>query len=501
MTEHVGLRWRRWLAATVAMVVAGALAFVAVPGSTGTAPADAQGASSLQIRLVDDGGRTVKLTGWSKGGSGALTVDRDGPVVAPAFQIKARTRIAALSVRADGCGVGAADQPVTSRTGATITVPTGLSPGTCVVEFAGRDATGATVAEHRLDLTVRLGTTTPPAPQPQPPAPQPEPEPPAPQPPAPDPRPEPDPPAPDPQPQPEPQPEPPSPGPVDESYGRLVWTDDFSPGRENRWPNYQDTTAPQNRQVINDPTGAHDRVLRVSFAEGVVGPKGGTQFKSTFEPRAESATLVYSLRFGEGFEQVKGGKLPGFTGGPPGRSKEKTGGDQPDGTDGWSVRLGFRDSRTSPGSLALRTYSYLPPNQQNAGVQNDEYLFDAWGNKTFWSGQGQWGISHHFLDPDAPAAGQDLILQPGEWYRVAVQVNLNTHGRKDGSIKAWIQQPGESEARLAIHVPDLTFRNPGHGAEIDRIFFSTFFGGASASHAPVQDEHIDFADFALYIND
>lgn len=169
----------------------------------------------------------------------------------------------------------------------------------------------------------------------------------------------------------------------------------------------------------------------------------------------------------------------------------------PDGTDGWSVRLGFRPAKSNPDALALRTYSYLPPGQQNP-KQNNEYVFDAWGNKTFWSGKGKWGLSNHFLNPDNPEAGKDLEIQTGKWYTVSLQVNLNTPGKNDGSIRAFIKQPGRKTSQLAVDVPNLKFQNAGSNLPIDRVFFSTFFGGSSSAHKARREEHIDFDNFQVF---
>ena len=277
--------------------------------------------------------------------------------------------------------------------------------------------------------------------------------------------------------------------------GRSIWSDDFSGNWEREWPGFQDTTAPENRSVIADPSGQFDRVLRVSYGKGEVGPRGGTQFKSLIQPM-QSATLEYYLRFKEGFDPALGGKLPGFTGGLSTRRRENTGGNVPDGTDGWSVRLGFRSSKTDRNTMVLRTYSYLPPGQQDP-KQNNEYVFDAWGNKSFWSGKGKWGLSNHFLNPDRLGSGDDLAIKTGEWYKVSLRVDLNTPGQTDGSIKGFIQESGSRVSKLALHVPRLKFQNKGHSLPIDRIFFSTFFGGKSDAHKARRDEHIDFANFRL----
>ena len=288
-----------------------------------------------------------------------------------------------------------------------------------------------------------------------------------------------------------------TPGPVlPPTPPELLWNGGFGENWESTWPRFHDTTAPENRQVITDPAGELGNILRVSYGEGEVGPRGGTQFKSTFEPM-QSATLSYYIRFKEDFDPALGGKLPGFTGGLSDRTQESTGGHPADGTNSWSVRLGWRAYAPDPSQVILRAYSYFPPGQQDP-VQENAYVMDAWGNRSHMSRQGRWGTSTNFLDPENH---QDaLVIQTGEWYKVAVQVTLNTPGRKDGFIKGFIQQPGETDMRLAMHIPDLWFQDENSDLPIDRIFFSTFFGGNTAEHAPTRDEYIDFADFQLYEN-
>ena len=277
----------------------------------------------------------------------------------------------------------------------------------------------------------------------------------------------------------------------------LVWNGGFGENWQSTWPNFYDITAPENRQVLTDPSGELDNILRVSFGEEEVGPNGGSQFRGTFEPM-QSATLSYYVRFKDGFDPALGGKLPGVTGGLPDRQSENTGGNTADGTNGWSVRLGWRTYASDPSQVILRAYSYIPPGQQDP-VQENAYLMDAWGNRNHTSTEWRWGVSTSFLDPENH---QDaLVIQTGEWYKVAIQVTLNTPGRKDGFIKGFIQQPGETDMRLAMHIPDLWFRDETSDLPIDRVYFSTFFGGKSQEHAPRRDEYIDFADFQLYSHD
>lgn len=282
--------------------------------------------------------------------------------------------------------------------------------------------------------------------------------------------------------------------------GRLVWAEDFGSNWETSWPGYRDTSAPENRQLVKDSTGQFDDVLRVSYRDGGVGPSDGTQFKVFLDKPMQSATLEYYVRFKPGFLPVRGGKLPGFVGGgDPERKREFTGGRTPSGLQdsGWSSRLGFRPAESDPTKVILRGYTYLHKGQQDPR-QDDRYVVDAFGNEFRTARQWNFGTTTPFLDPDNLKS--ELIIETGEWYKVALQVQLNTPGQKNGFLKGFIQEPGSKQLQLAMHVPDLSFQKKGANLPIDRMFFSTFFGGSADSYRAQRSEYADFAGFKIYDN-
>ena len=81
--------------------------------------------------------------------------------------------------------------------------------------------------------------------------------------------------------------------------------------------------------------------LRIDYRIGEIGPeKNGAGWRFPIG-RRETAELSYTVRFGKDFDWVKGGKLPGFCGGP----ENVSGGRPADGTNGFSARLMWRSSR------------------------------------------------------------------------------------------------------------------------------------------------------------
>jgi hypothetical protein len=211
----------------------------------------------------------------------------------------------------------------------------------------------------------------------------------------------------------------------------------------------------ENFEVRTPEEGPFAKILRVYYPAGSASPSvsrrqgvaiGGGQFYATLNLPAQTALrLSYAVRFSEDFDFVKGGKLPGLYGGAG-----NSGGDIPDGTDGFSTRLMWR--RDGAGEL----YAYLPTSE-GYGTSID---------------RGAW------------------TFQPGVWHRIEQEVVLNHPDQANGRVRVWVDDT------LVINQSGLQFRTVD-GLKIDGLFFSTFFGGGDASWSTPKDVYADFADFSV----
>jgi hypothetical protein len=205
-------------------------------------------------------------------------------------------------------------------------------------------------------------------------------------------------------------------------------------------------------RLVEDPAAPGGRLLRTSYPEGSASrgvddaPDGGMQAYLELPDPADVVDLSYQVRFPEGFEFVKGGKLPGLYGGT-----ENSGGDIPDGTDGLSTRYMWRAGGEG------EVYAYLPTSEEHGTSL----------------GRGCWSF-----EPD------------GGWSTIRQRVQLNSPDAEDGRITVW------QDDRLVLDRGGLQFRTTDE-LRIEGLFFSTFFGGGDTSWASPTDQHIDFADFAL----
>jgi hypothetical protein len=206
-------------------------------------------------------------------------------------------------------------------------------------------------------------------------------------------------------------------------------------------------------EFVEDPSAPGGTLLRAFYPEGSAsrgtdGPDGGMQAYLQLPAQADVVDLAYQVRFPEGFDFVKGGKLPGLYGGT-----ENSGGDVPDGTDGFSTRYMWRADGEG------EVYAYLPASEEHGTSL----------------GRGCWTFT------------------PGDWSALRQRVQLNTPGDADGRITVW------QDDRLVLDKGGVSFRSTAD-LRIDGVFFSTFFGGGDASWASPMDQHIDFADFEVAEN-
>ncbi len=199
-------------------------------------------------------------------------------------------------------------------------------------------------------------------------------------------------------------------------------------------------------------------MLRVAYPKGSIDssaaaklgtPVGGAQAALPFSagPTSAPTTLQYYVRPQPGFQSIRGGKLPGLYGGD---TTVASGGHDPNGTNGWSARLMWRNDNNG------EVYAYLD-DTDGYGIQ---------------LGCGNW------------------TWQPGKWTKVQETVSLNTPGKSNGNITVYIN------GVLALEAVGLKFRTVS-SLQINGLFFSTFFGGHDKTWATPQAQHTDFAGFAM----
>ena len=171
----------------------------------------------------------------------------------------------------------------------------------------------------------------------------------------------------------------------------------------------------------------------------------------------EELTLKYDMKMKEGYEFVKGGKLPGLFGG----SVSCGGGANAAELGCFSTRLMWRRE----GDAEL--YLYAPYDQAEGFCDRPNY--------------------HCNFDYGNSVERGCFVFQPGQWHQLEERVKLNTPGQKDGVFMLF------NNGQLVLHLTDLNYR------EVDTIkimgmHFNTFYGGGDISWYP---NELNWADFKV----
>ncbi|KAM5542810.1 hypothetical protein V8D89_003771 [Ganoderma adspersum] len=202
-------------------------------------------------------------------------------------------------------------------------------------------------------------------------------------------------------------------------------------------------------------------------------PKGGIGFyaagpKNVDLTTAKEVTLSYTVLFPDGFDFVKGGKLPGLYGGNS--EKEATGcsgGRRDNGC--FSARFMWR--REGAGEI----YTYLPPgspeNKAVCKVPPQSECNDVYGASV---GRGAFKFT------------------PGKRNTIGQRIRLNDVGKANGELELFVN------GKSVYTVPGLVLRTAASG-RIRGIQMQSFFGGSDSTWATPKGQDVFFGDFSVAI--
>lgn len=201
------------------------------------------------------------------------------------------------------------------------------------------------------------------------------------------------------------------------------------------------------------PTVAPDtgNALKIIYPQGKADSKeSGAQWETDLEKGYEDLYLSYDMMFSPDFELVKPGPNTGRTGKLPGLAGGLSFDDKDDKNTAWDGKLQFRDK--------------------------DELEFNV---KTPLNN------SKHFTWLE-----QQYTVPKGRWFNIEIRYKLNQVGKNDGIMQAWI------DGELLGEYTNSVFRdNPN--VKINKIFFSTFYGGNVEDDAPTKDVFAYFDNFVV----
>ncbi|MBD3241735.1 MAG: hypothetical protein GF331_14180, partial [Chitinivibrionales bacterium] len=168
--------------------------------------------------------------------------------------------------------------------------------------------------------------------------------------------------------------------------------------------------------VVSGTEAFAGKTRKVQYPAGTFGPgDNGDNWPIAFDrvdsmtvTRYDSLYLRYYLRFSDTFDYQLGGKLPGLVGG---NNWSRSGGDQPDGTNGWTTRYMWG------GEGRVKLYAYLSP------AHNPDIMTSQWGSSVLF---------------DHANGGVPRALERGVWHCIEQFVRINDVGQANGVIRCWL---------------------------------------------------------------
>ncbi|KLT65636.1 polysaccharide lyase [Pedobacter sp. BMA] len=210
--------------------------------------------------------------------------------------------------------------------------------------------------------------------------------------------------------------------------------------------------------------------LRVKLLANKIGDDGGMWSNATIGRSTTKKVLQYDVKFGYvtvPFEWGWGGKIPGLGGGATYTGCVIT----TDGN-GWTSRVMWKTD--DAGEAYLMPYVYYVDKPKTCG--------DDFGAKYY--------------------GGDGTGLKPGKWYRVRMEVTLNTAANTNGILKITISENNSgtwSTPQTLINKTNIRYATTTAGREIDELITGVYRGGSTTDWAASVDDYI-FLDKIILTN-
>ncbi|GAA0369644.1 hypothetical protein GCM10009092_37380 [Bowmanella denitrificans] len=217
--------------------------------------------------------------------------------------------------------------------------------------------------------------------------------------------------------------------------------------------------------------------------------------------------LRYYMKLGDNFDAnmctldgevlAAGGKFPGLadlrTGADP-VGQCGNGGARADGKNCWSMRAIYSDCYSRDGE-ACHT-------KPNGAVRFGSYLYHAaqlgtTGDAGFWDGDdyGQTRGTGGTCDSNSSniycGKGDGGVFERGFWYRIEMQVTMNTPGLNDGIIRGWV------DGVLSYEKLNVNFRELGHDFLHNRLVWLNIYKGGVHGNCSTSNIYLDQMVIAL----
>jgi hypothetical protein len=240
--------------------------------------------------------------------------------------------------------------------------------------------------------------------------------------------------------------------------------------------------------------------------------KGGSFWRLDLPKNLTDVTFEYDIMFGEKFNFVRGGKLPGLAGGtaPGGGSKDK---------DGFSARLMWREidfenelSIKEPLTKKIKVLKEMVKSDKNnkkreeilnqIKIIKNEIIKVGWHFRDLVKEPSKAFLVQYLYYPDKKGRfGENIAYKYGnnrnnkvfvesdKWYNIKMNIKLSENPKQKDTVLAWINGKKVLDEKRDLR------KKKSYG--INQVMFSLFFGGDDETWHTKKDEKVYFKNFII----
>lgn len=254
-----------------------------------------------------------------------------------------------------------------------------------------------------------------------------------------------------------------------------------------------------------------EKLLEITIPKGTESD-GGSFWRLNFPKDLEDASFEYDIMFGDNFDFVRGGKLPGLGGG----TSKGYGGTPEEYQNGFSARLMWREIDFEkeqllkiPLTKEIKALKELINSEEinerekeildHLNLIGNEIIKYEWFCRDLVKEPNRAFLVQYMYYPDKKGRfgenniykynNKKVFVEPNKWYNIKMQIKLSEDTKKKDTLWAWVNGRKVLERKLNLR------KKKSYG--INQVMFSLFFGGNDETWHTKKNEKIYFRKFLI----